>query len=170
MSSLCWSLVFFKPCFHFLDGKMINLAYSRSTKSCLEADEEPQTLQSMWDPLYQWCWSNEVQFKQEQTCSLPRWPQLGMVSAVWGVSVFENEISARLVLGLNFCKCLMYKNCPWSFINREWNSLIPPIEIDFLCKQQVAFAKANIGPSNSHSAGSQFSCLCFSSNRLYYGK
>lgn len=49
---------------------------------------------------------------QEQTCSLPSWPQLGMVSAVWGMSVFEKAISARLAVGLNFCKCLMYKNCP----------------------------------------------------------
>lgn len=106
---------------------------------------------------------------QEQIYGLLGWPWFGMVSTVWGMSIFENEISARLAVGLNFRKCLTYKNCLWSLVNRGWNSLLP-IELDFLCKQQVAFAKANTGHSNNHSAGSQFSCLYVSVNRLYYRK
>lgn len=33
-------------------------------------------------------------------------PGLGMVSTVWGLSIFENEISARLAVGLSFGECL----------------------------------------------------------------
>lgn len=103
---------------------------------------------------------------QEQTHSLPGWPWFGTVSTVWGMSIFENEISASLAVGLNFWKSLTLKNCLWSLVSGEWSSLLP-VAVDFLRKQQVAFAKADTGHSNNHAAGSQCSCsrLCITENR-----
>lgn len=96
----------------------------------------------------------------EQIHSLLGWLWFGTVSAVLGVSIFENEIGARLAAGINIWKCWMYKNS----VSEQWHSLLPT-EADFLCKQQEASAKANTGHSNSLLAGCRFSCLCIC-NRL----